>query len=325
MTAPAAGENRLDTRTLVTALLVTALIFAGLYGMVPYTFGYDLHPVTVLQSLYVQVIKNPGEDWSHCVLVPFISLFLLWYDRKKILAAPVRGNTVLGGLLLVVAGLFYWIGFKIDIAVSGYFSMQLTLAALIVWFFGVQFMRAVFFPWIFLVFAWPMPFIQTGGLRLLMTTASAQLLNILQMPTIQQGTALISAPDHLLGLRAGERFMLDIAAACSGIRSLFSLMMTGALAGYLMLDKVWQRWLVFFCSVPFALVGNTFRIVMLAFGAHLWGQKFAVGTGDNPSVYHQAAGFMVFFVALTGIFCLCKLLDGGWRKILNFAGVGRRR
>jgi exosortase len=318
-----ANPPTLDRRAALIALAVGAAILTGLYGLFPYNFGYGLVPVPVFDNLWQMWFSDKLADWGHCFLVPLIVVFLIWWERRKLAATPIEHNTAAGLAAIIGAGLFYWLGYKIDFAVFGFLSVQVTIAALIIWFFGWRFMLAVFIPWAFLIFAWPMPFIQTSGLRMFMTTMSVQLLNLLDLGAIQQGTAIISAPDYTLGLRAGERFLLDVAAACSGIRSLFSLMMMSALAGYLMLGKNWQRLVIFLCSIPLAIIGNIFRIIMLALGCQLWGQSFAIGTEEHPSVYHSAAGFMVFLVALGGLFTISWLINGGWQTVLVVFGFRR--
>jgi len=310
----------LDKRTLVISLAISALILIGLYGWFPYNFGYGLKPTPVFSNLWNLWFAKNMDDWGHCPFVPLIVLFLIWWDHKKLTATPIENNNALGITCIVGAGLFFWLGYKIDITALGFISIQVTLAALIIWFFGLKFMRAVFFPWIFLIFAWPMPFISTNFLRLLMTKISTHLLNFIGMDSIQNGTAILSAPHFEVGIQAGQLFSLEVAAACSGLRSLFALMMMSALAGYLMLDKPWQRWVLFFSSVPLAVIGNVFRIVLLACGAQMFGSPFAIGTEQQPSSYHMLAGFAVYLVALGGMFLIGWLLNGGWRRVAEYCG-----
>ncbi|MDR1303730.1 MAG: exosortase/archaeosortase family protein [Verrucomicrobiales bacterium] len=314
MTLP--QNNSAHWRPLLIPLIVSGLVCVGLYGWFPYNFGYDLKAVPVFRALWQMWWDADAGDWGHCKLVPLISLGLVWWQSRQLAAVPFRSDLAPGVLALLLAGLFYWVGYKIDVMVCGFLSFQFTLAALIVWFCGLPFMRAVFFPWIFLIFAWPMPFISTSGLRMLMTKLSVHLLNLIGMDSIQHGTAILSAPHFEYSIRPGQLFQLEVAAACSGLRSLFALMMLAALAGYLTLRQPWQRWLLFACAVPLAVAGNIIRIVLLAFGAQMFGASFAIGTEQQPSFYHLFAGFMVFAVALGGMFLIGWLLNGGWQKLL---------
>ncbi|MDR2463939.1 MAG: exosortase/archaeosortase family protein [Verrucomicrobiales bacterium] len=308
-------------RTLLVPLTVSAAVLVALYGWFPYSFGYGLVPVPVFRVLQQMWTSAELGDWGHCPFVPLVVLFLIWWEHKKLASTPIENNGATGTIAIVSAGLFFWIGYKVDLSVIGFLSIQVTLAALIIWFFGLKFMRAVFFPWAFLIFAWPMPFINTNKLSLVIAKISALLLNIVGMDCVQSGVKILSAPHPEYGLQIGRLFSLEVAAACSGLRSLFALMMMAALGGYLLLEKPWQRWILFFCSVPLAMTGNVFRVILLAFGVQVLGSETAIGSEENPSFYHLFAGFMVFVIALGGMFATGWLLSGGWRTVARICGM----
>ena len=127
-------------------------------------------------------------------------------------------------------------------------------------------------------------------------------LNFIGISTVQNGTALLSAPTAS-GLALGDRFQIDIADPCSGLHSLLPLLMFSSFYCYFFLPKRWQQWTVFFSAIPFTIAGNVVRILLLVIGCLLWGSAFAVGTNDTPSNYHEACGFVVFVVVL-GLECL---------------------
>ncbi|MDR1191421.1 MAG: exosortase/archaeosortase family protein [Verrucomicrobiales bacterium] len=312
----------LNRNTVIIAVIVSALVVTGLYNMFPYNMGYGLEPVTVFRNLRLMWFGAEMGEWRHCAFVPLVTLFFVWLDRQKLATTPVRSGSADGLAALVFAGVVYWLGYKIDFTILGFLSLQITLGALLLWFFGRQFMRAIFFPWAFLVFAWPMPFINTNQLSLIIAKISAHLLNFAGMDCLQEGVKIISAPKFAYGLRIaqGQLFSLEVAAACSGLRSLFALMMVAALGGYLLLDKPWQRWVLFFCSIPLAMTGNVCRVVLLAFGAQMFGSEFAIGTEEHPSMYHLFAGYMIFVIALGGMFIIGWLLTGGWRAVARVCG-----
>jgi exosortase/archaeosortase family protein len=151
-----------------------------------------------------------------------------------------------------------------------------------------------------------------------MCELSQGFLNLIGVDTMRVGTALVSAPDYAAGLKQGERFALDVANPCSGIRSLFALMMVSALYGHLTLEKTWQKWTMFLISPALAVAGNFARMLMLTFGTILLGSGVAIGTEENPTTYHMAAGFFVFVVALGGMVAVGWILQGGlaraWKK-----------
>ena len=178
------------------------------------------------------------------------------------------------------------------------------IVGLILWLLGWDMMKALAFPYIFLMFSYPFYFLDniiSFPLRGVMCELSQGFLNLVGVDTMRVGTALVSAPDYVAGLKQGERFALDVANPCSGIRSLFALMMVSALYGHLTLQKTWQKWAMFLISPALAVAGNFARMLMLTFGTILLGSGVAIGTEENPTTYHMAAGFFVFVVALGGM------------------------
>ena len=294
-----------------------------LFALPPYTQGYGHQPISVFESL-TWMWKNTPE-WEHGVLVPFLCAGLIFWRRERLLTMDVRGDTIPGAVLLGGALLFYWIGYRIDITGMGFFSIQLVLAALIVWFLGWRWFVALLFPWAFLVFAWPLPYLDNLAfvLRIIMTTVSYHFLNIVGVDCVRVGTAIISAPDFAAGIPAGARFQLDVADPCSGIRSLFALMMVTALYAHVMLKKLWQQWVLFLCAVPLAILGNFGRILMLTFGTMSFGAEFAIGTEEVPSTYHMASGFAVFAIALGGMIGIGWILEDENRE--RITGMVRER
>jgi exosortase len=171
------------------------------------------------------------------------------------------------------------------------------------------------------MFAYPFYFLDniiSFPLRGVMCELSQGFLNLIGVDTMRVGTALVSAPDYAAGLKQGERFALDVANPCSGIRSLFALMMVSALYAHLTLDKTWQKLVLFALSPALAVAGNFARMLMLTFGTILMGSGVAIGTEENPTTYHMAAGFFVFVVALGGMVAVGWVLQGGlakaWKK-----------
>jgi exosortase len=216
--------------------------------------------------------------------------------------------------------LTFWIGVKADNSYIGYFSVHVVLAGLIVWLFGLALFKELIFPWFFMLFMWPLSFMDNlvaFPLRLLMSNLAYHVLNFLGAHCTQVGTAVVSAPDYVHGIKQGEKFGVDVADPCSGIRSLFALTMFSALYAYFILQKTWQKWVLFACSPALAIFGNLTRIVMLSLGSLYFGSQFAIGTNDEPSWFHEAAGFAVFFVAVGGMIGIGWILERDWSFILH--------
>ena len=255
-------------------------------------------------------------DWQFCFLVPPLVGFLVWLRRDELRRLPWQGTW--WGLPPLVAGLFcYWIGYKATTGYPGFLAVQCVLAGLILLVAGTAWMRTLFFAWLFLFFTWPMQPLEdsvASPLRPQTAAMAAAVLNMVGTSAVSEGSALQSAPDAARGLQIGDRFSLDVDAKCSGINSLFALMMISALLGYIALRRPRARLILFACSVPLAVAGNVVRLLILVAGTLMFGSEFAVGRHfsdhQEMSFYHTMAGFAVFGIALSGMFALCWLLEG---------------
>ena len=299
-------------RALWVEVAVAFAVVIGLYGFIPYNFGFESKARSVFEMLQRFWSDPSTADWHHGMIVPLISVGLILHrakDLEKVVIQP-SGWGVLG---VVAALALFWVGYKIDITIVGFLSLQLMIGGLILWLFGWEMMKAVAFPYAFLMFAYPFYFLDTivaFPLRGLMCQMSQFFLNLVGVDTLRVGTALVSAPDYAKGLAQGQRFALDVATPCSGIRSLFALMMVSALYAHLTLQKGWQKWVLFLLSPALAVLGNFARMVMLTLGTILLGSAVAIGTEEHPTTFHMAAGFFVFVVALGGMVGVSRILQG---------------
>ncbi|MGF1678244.1 MAG: exosortase/archaeosortase family protein [Candidatus Methylacidiphilales bacterium] len=303
-----------------SGILVLLIAFA----FFPYGSGYGSNAVPVFSNLWWMWHNMP--EWEHSIFVPVICMVLIYLNRSALLMAEIRPESRDGGVALGLAALAFWVGFQIDIVAFSFIIIHLTIGALILWFLGWQVLRAVLFPFAFLVFAWPFPFLDgmlAFPLRLLMSEISHVFLNMVGVANVKVGTSIVSAPDFARGIPQGGKFALDVANPCSGIRSLFALTMVTALYAYFSLKVMWKQWALFLCAAPLAVMGNFGRILMLTFGTLWFGSDFAIGSEEEPTAFHMASGFFVFVVALGGMVWLARLLEDklpdhplvAWRKI----------
>jgi exosortase len=255
-------------------------------------------------------------DFTYCLFVPLIFAYLVWDRWKDIEKAPIRGSNI--GFALIIFGVFvYWFGLRAENQYFGYLALQILLGSLIIWFWGWAVFRILLFPWAFFLFTWPVPFLDpiiAFPLRKDMSIMAAHILPIIGIPCLRNGTGLLSPADPLHGLPVGALFSIDIANPCSGIRSLFALMMFSALFGYLFLPRLWQKWLIFLSAFPVAILGNLARVVLLVLGSIWFGSAFAIGTNEQPSSFHEGCGYLVYAVALGAEILLAALLTRKWKS-----------
>jgi exosortase len=310
-----------------TGLAVLVVLFA-LWPYQSWSFGVRGN---VLVD-WVRIVRlGAGGEWEFCLLVPVIVAFLVYRERLRMNNLPLRGQWS-GALLMALGALLYAAGYKVDTGYLGYAALQLILAGLILLLAGLPWWKVLFFPWLFLFFAWPLfPLDNLLAARLKMPTAQVAgiLLQWCGVDTVRDGSVLDSAADAILGLPQGARFRLEVSNSCSGMRSLYTLLMVAALYGYLALTRTAPRLLIFFSAIPLAVAGNVVRLLMLALGSIWFGQKFAIGTQIaghfEESTYHLLCGFAVFGVALVGMFALASTLEGwNWKGVKLFDSPAKR-
>lgn len=300
--------RKLTAPNVLLAIAVAAGAFFALFGWFPYASGYGAARVSMFKFMEF-VWRSP--EWEHCWLVPIAVLGLVYYRRKTLADIPVAGSWPGLGALLAVF-FVYWVGYLADNIYVGYAALLGFCGAAALWLLGWNWLKALSFPVAFLVFMFPLPFMDNFlafPLRIFMSTFSVGFLNLVGLSCMQSGTAIVSAPDFAAGLAAGERFAVDVADPCSGIRSLFALMMVSALYGYLVMDRPWKKWVIFLSSIPLAVAGNFARIIMLTLGTITLGPETAIGSLEKPTLFHQASGYLVFAVALGGMLAIGWLLQ----------------
>ncbi len=206
------------------------------------------------------------EDlYSHIVLIPFVSLYLVWVRRKALppASAPARPWAV----LLLAAGAAVIAG-RIGLALAGTalaaedslafttLSFVLFFAGICCWFIGRQTLRAVLFPLAFLIFMVPLPSAVQDALETFLQHGSAEvaygIFSLSGMPVLRNGLVF-----QLPG------FSLEVAPQCSGIHSTLALFITSVLAGHLFLRTRWKQATLALAVIPLALLRNGFRIFVV--------------------------------------------------------------
>lgn len=174
-------------------------------------------------------------------------------------------------------------------------SLLLVIAGLVVFFEGWEFFRAILFPWAFLLLMIPIPTIIfnqiTFPLQILASKVAAFALPLAGVPVLREG--------NIINLPA---MPLEVADACSGIRSLLSLTTLAIIYGYLMETRVWVRIVLALASIPIAVVANSFRIVGTGLLVQYWDPDKAQG------FFHEFSGWLVFVTSLFMLYLVHKAL-----------------
>lgn len=292
--------------------LKTFLIVLGgwlLLYMLPYENAGGNDPKSLAQiSLYRIINGGPNGDWQHCLVIPLLIGFLLWRYKERYQNLTLQ-TSWWGAGFLAFSLFIYWLGTQINLYYLGYVAMHGIAMSLVLWLGGWRTFWQVSFFSILGFFFWPWYFIgrEIGlPLRLLVTEMAEPTLNILGLATLKQGTGLLSAPTDAFAM--GERFSIDIAAACSGLRSLMSLLLMSLVVGYTSNRSPWSRIFLFLCAFPLAVLGNVVRILILVYGSLWFGSDFAIGKSKHdPSSFHIGSGLVIFVFVFLGLMALSKL------------------
>jgi len=237
-------------------------------------------------------------NFSHGFFVPLFSALVLWQERDRL--ARIGPNPSWSGLALLLASLGLLIigqlGAELFLA---RFSLMLLLAGFVVLFLGWDFFRAVSFPWAFLLLMIPIPTIVfnkiTFPLQLLASKVAALVLPLLGVPILREG--------NVINLPA---MALEVAEACSGIRSLMSLVTLAIIYSYLMEKRLWVRWLLALASVPIAVIANSVRIIGTGLLVQYWDAEKAEG------YFHASWGWIIFVISLAMLYALHGLINLIW-------------
>jgi exosortase len=253
--------------------------------------------------LYWSILFHLAKQWSndanfsHGFFVPAFSLFVLWQNRTRIASEP-REPASWGLLIIVFALAVLVIGVLGAELFLSRISLLLLIAGLVIFFRGWPMFRAVLFPWAFLILMIPIPAIVftqiTFPLQMLTSKVAAMLLPLLGVPVLREG--------NIINLPA---MPLEVAEACSGIRSLLSLATLAIIYGYLAETRVWVRVVLALASIPIAVAANSLRIVGTGVLVQYWDPDKAEG------FFHTFSGWLVFLASLAMLFLLHWLLQIG--------------
>jgi exosortase len=232
--------------------------------------------------------------------VPIFSAFVVWQGRTRLVQIPPKPSwTGLGIVALALAVLVVGqTGAELFLARS---SLLLLLSGLIVLFLGWSYLRALLFPMAFLVLMIPIPTIVfnqiTFPLQLLASRLSAGVLPWFGVPVLREGNVIVL-----------PAMALEVAEACSGIRSLMSLATLAIMYGYLMDRNVSVRVLLTVASVPIGVPANGSRIVGTGLLVQYWDSDKAEG------FFHAFSGWIIFVVSLGMLYVLHRVLRVIWRQ-----------
>ena len=257
-------------------------------------------PLGLILLIYLPALIDLVQDWvddsnySHGFLIPLVSGWLIWKKREEF--AKIKYQIDATGLILLIAGMIF---FVMGNGAAEYFSLRLsfimTLAGVIWYFLGREVIRLIWFELFFLLFMIPIPYVlyysATFPMQLLASKITAGIMNVIGMGVVRQGNIL-----HI------QDYSLEVAEACSGVRSLLSLLALGALYAHMTQKKFSGKMLLFLSTIPIAVIGNVIRVLITSLIAYL------ITTDITSEPMHSLLGMIVFVIAFILLFILSAIL-----------------
>ena len=238
-----------------------------------------------------------SEDQGHGPIILAVLVWLFWTMRHSIDDAPIKPAPVLGWSLFGLGLFVYFVGRVIDISVLQFASQPIVAVSVLLLMRGRSALRLAWFPLLYFVFMIPLPGMLidtiTGSLKGLIANIVESALYFAGYPIARTGVILSIGP-----------YQLQVADACSGLNSMFSLSALGTLFMYLMGRKSNLHLGVMLVAIlPIAFVANIFRVSALVL------VTFYLGDEAGQGFLHGAAGITLMLVSLAFFFGLDFLLD----------------
>ncbi|HEU4833264.1 MAG TPA: exosortase [Pyrinomonadaceae bacterium] len=276
---------------------------------------------------YATVLAKLVHDWwydenySHGLLIPFIIGYIVWVQRDKFAAVLVRPSMFWGAAAVVCALFALWAGVAGAELYTQRLSLILIVAGTIVYFWGFTLLRALLVPLGLLFLAMPIPAIVFNKiafpLQLFASRCAVWSMSVLGIPVLRQGNIIELKP-----LNSFDTKKLEVVEACSGIRSLMTLLTLavvfayfthapadgngsgpGQRSGWLKNYWFWRAVIIVASAVPIAILTNAFRVSGTGVLAHYYGTEVADG------FFHSFSGWAIYIVAFILLFGIGMILD----------------
>jgi len=289
--------------------------------------------VSALIFVYASVLVKLSHDWwldenySHGLLIPFVIGYILWSERDKLRQGSYKPSLLWGGAAILLALFALWTGVAGAELFVQRTSLVLMLAGVIVYFWGGRLLRLVWVPLILLLLAIPIPVIVLNKiafpLQLFASRCAVWSMRLFDIPVLRQGNVI-----ELMPLNSLETKKLEVVEACSGIRSLMTLVTLAVVFAYFTYPRassgpgdtaggsrttgllrafkswgVWRSTLLVLSAVPIAIFTNAFRVSGTGVLARYYGTKVADG------FFHTFSGWLVYVSAFGLLFLFGWGLD----------------
>jgi exosortase len=240
-------------------------------------------------------VWSHNDDMGHGFFVPLVAGYLVWQRRATLMAMDLK--PAWWGIVIVLLGVAEsyvgTLGAEQFLQAS---AVLVTLVGVLLVLGGVPLVKELAFPLLLLPFMIPLPALIynkiTFPLQLFASWVAENVLNLIDIPTLRDGNVL-RLPSQTL----------NVAEACSGIRSLLSLTFLSLVYGYFFDRRTWMRVALFVATVPIAILTNAGRVTITGIVSEKIDPSLASGLS------HEVEGFLVFLAAIGMLIALHAILN----------------
>lgn len=282
--------------------------------------------VVAISFAYATVLLKLSRDWwydenySHGLLIPLVIGYILWIQRDRLASMRTHPSTMWGGAAVVVALFALWAGVAGAELYTQRMSLVLLLAGTVVYFWGGKLLKLMLVPLMLLVLAIPIPAIIFNKiafpLQLFASKCAVWSMTVWGIPVLRQGNVIELKP-----LNSFQTKKLEVVEACSGIRSLMTLITlavvfayfthppaqvsegSNSVVGSLKSYGFWRSLVVVASAVPIAILTNALRVSGTGVLAHYYGTEIADG------FFHEFSGWVIYIVAFVMLFGVGWIVD----------------
>ncbi len=236
--------------------------------------------------------------YSHGFLIPLVSAYFAWRKKKQVKESD---KDFISGAAVLAAGLaMYGMGIMNKSLAISATSFIITLAGIVIAFYGIRSLKELSFPLAFPIFMIPLPYTDYASTFMQSFTASSStaVLNIIGIQSTSTGSQIQLADSVFV-----------IGEPCSGMRTMLALFALAAVFAYIIDGVLWKKAVVFLCALPIAVAANVGRVVLVLLIASGYGAEFAM------AFFHEASSIVVFIFALILLIIVARLL--GCKNLKN--------
>jgi len=235
------------------------------------------------------------SEYSHGLICVPLAAVIVWYRRHEL--SGLRRMPSRAGLFGAVAALALLLigtlGAELFLTRA---SLLLFLSSAVVYLFGWRHLRAVAFPLAIVALSIPIPAILmthiTLPLQFAASAAAEAALSVVRIPVLREGNVLV-LPDATL----------QVAEACSGVRSMMSLLVIGVVVARIMDRHLVTRMAIVAAAVPVTIAINAVRVTATAVATEYYGIAAAEGA------VHEALGIILFFASAALLVAFARFLS----------------